>query len=324
MAGHTAFSQTELVSILANYRLGGYRSAKPFIHGTVQTNLLLRTTQGRFVLRYYENRSRNSVLFETDVIRYLNDRPFPCPAPLKNEYGEYVGTYNGHPYVIFEFVEGRHLKHPSATQKRALIRKVAELHNLTGAYRSRYAKYRLNYDIDTCRTLARRKAKAIGTPNAKNKLKWFESELSKLSLPESLLKGICHCDFHVSNVLFKAGKFSALIDFDDANYTFLTFDLVSLIDRVIWPFDPNTWSGFKKGETILDFRAARKIISEYMKYRPLRVVEQKHLFDVFKLSILFDCVWYFARGDAEDFFERRKIEFLNALGRSEFRNRLFT
>ena len=224
---------------------------------------------------------------------------------------------------IFEFVEGRHLKHPSATQKRALIRKVAELHNLTGAYRSRHAQYRLNYDIDTCRTLARRKAKAIGTPNAKNKLKWFESELSKLSLPKSLPKGICHCDFHFSNVLFKDGKFSALIDFDDANYTFLTFDLVSLIDPVVWSFDPNTWSDFKKGETILDFREARKIISEYMRYRPLGVVGEKHLFDVFKLSILFDCVWYFARGDAEDFFERRKIEFLNALGRSEFRNRLF-
>ncbi len=78
MAGHTVFSKTDLVSILANYRLGGYRSAKAFIHGTVQTNLLLRTTQGRFVLRYYENRSRNSVLFEMDVIRYLNGRHFPC------------------------------------------------------------------------------------------------------------------------------------------------------------------------------------------------------------------------------------------------------
>jgi hypothetical protein len=96
-----------------------------------------------------------------------------------------------------------------------------------------------------------------------------------------------------------------------------------LIDPVVWSFDPNTWSNFKKGETIVDFREARKIISEYVKYRPLRVVEQKHLFDVFKLSILFDCVWRFARGDAGDFYERRKIEFLNALGRSEFRNRLF-
>ena len=323
MAGHADILQAPIASILANYDLGRCRSAKPFAHGTVQTNLLLRTATGRFVLRYYGNRSRHSVLFEIDLIRYLSDRHFPCPAAFPNRNGEYIGTYDGYPYVIFEYVEGSHLEHPSSTQKRALIGKVAELHNITRTYRPRYAKYRLNYNADTCRTLWRRKAKAVGTPNAKRKLKWFEGELSKIRLPKSLPKGICHCDFHFSNVLFNNGKFRALIDFDDANYTFLTFDLVSLIDPVVWSFDPNTWSNFKKGETILDFREARKIISEYRKYRPLRVVEQKHLFDVFKLSILFDCVWYFARGDAEDFFERRKIEFLNALGRSEFHHRLF-
>jgi Ser/Thr protein kinase RdoA (MazF antagonist) len=323
MAAHTDIPQTAVVSILANYDLGGYRSSKPILHGTVQTNLLLHTTQGRFVLKYYENRSRNKVLFETDLLRYLNDRHFPCPAAFPNTHGDYVGTYKGKPYVIFEFVEGRHLKHPSATQKRALIRKVAELHNLTRAYQSRYAKYSHCYGIDTCRTLARGKAKAIGTLNAKNKLKWYEGELSKLSLPKSLPKGVCHCDFHFSNVLFTNGKFNALIDFDDANYTFLTFDLAALIDPVVWSFDHNTWPDFKTGEPILDFREARKIISEYMKHRPLRVVEQKHLFDVLKLSILFDCIWRFARGDAEGFFERRKIESLNALGRSEFRNRVF-
>jgi Ser/Thr protein kinase RdoA (MazF antagonist) len=323
MAVKTDISQTDLVHILSNYHLGGYRNAKPFTTGTVQTNVLLQTTKGKFVFKYYENRSEQQVLFESDSIQYLRDRNYPCPAPFKNKHGRIVGTYKGKPYIIFEFVEGRHLKHPSAEQKRALIRKVAELHNLTRAYRSRYTKYRWNYDIDTCRKLARSKAKAINTPSAKGKLKWFEGELSKLSLPKSLPKGICHCDFHFSNVLFNNAKFRALIDFDDANYTFLTFDLVSLIDPVVWSFDPNTWSNFKKGETIVDFREARKIISEYVKYRPLRVVEQKHLFDVFKLSILFDCVWRFARGDAGDFYERRKIEFLNALGRSEFRNRLF-
>jgi homoserine kinase type II len=254
MAAHTDISRAAIVRILAKYDLGGYRSAKPFPQGTVQTNLLLQTTQGRLVFKYYENRSRNSVLFESALLKYLKDKGFPCPAPFKNKHGKFVGTYKGKPYVIFEFVDGRHLKHPSATQKRALIRKVAELHNLTKAYRSRYTKYRLNYDVDTCRTLARRKAKAINTPNAKNKLKWFEGELSKLRLPKSLPKGICHCDFHFSNVLFNNGKFRALIDFDDANYTFLTFDLVALIDAVAWSFDHSTWPNFKKGETILDFR----------------------------------------------------------------------
>lgn len=323
MAVKTNISKTDLVHILSNYHLGGYRNAKPFTTGTVQTNVLLQTTRGEFIFKYYENRSEQQVLFESNLVKYLKDKNYPCPAPFKNKHGKIVGIYKGKPYIIFEFVEGCHLEHPSENQRRELVKKVAELQNLTRAYKPRNTKYRSNRNIDTCRRLARKVARKIGTANARKKLKWFEGELSKLDLPKSLPKGICHSDFHFSNVLFKNGKFRALIDFDDANYTFLTFDLVSLIDPVVWSFDPNTWSDFEPGETILDFREARKIISEYMKYRPLRVVEQKHLVDVFKLSILFDCVWYFARGDAGDFYERRKIEFLKALGRSEFYNRLF-
>jgi Ser/Thr protein kinase RdoA (MazF antagonist) len=51
----------------------------------------------------------------------------------------------------------------------------------------------------------------------------LELELLKLELPVNLSKGICHCDFHVANVLFKENQFEALLDFDDANYFVPTF-----------------------------------------------------------------------------------------------------
>jgi len=41
------------------------------------------------------------------------------------------------------------------------------------------------------------------------------------------------------------------------------------------------------------------------------------------LSILFDCIWYFGRGSAKDFYERRKIEFLNDLGREKYAGAIF-
>jgi homoserine kinase type II len=44
---------------------------------------------------------------------------------------------------------------------------------------------------------------------------------------------------------------------------------------------------------------------------------------VYKLSILFDCVWYFARGGAEDFRERRKAEALTKLGQHRLFDELF-
>jgi Ser/Thr protein kinase RdoA (MazF antagonist) len=128
-----------------------------------------------------------------------------------------------------------------------------------------------------------------------------------------LPKGICHCDFHFSNVLFKGNEFVALLDFDDANYTYLTFDLIGLIEYWAWPHLAER----------LDLARARAIVKEYARHRPLSPIEQQHMYDVYKLSILIDCVWFFSRGSAQDFREKRKIDALNALGRQRFYAALF-
>ena len=60
-----------------------------------------------------------------------------------------------------------------------------------------------------------------------------------------------------------------------------------------------------------------------MQHRPLMDDEKKHLFDIFKLTIMLDCIWYFKRGRTDDFYERRKIDSLNNLGREEFYKRIF-
>lgn len=323
MVVKTNFSKKEFADILSNYNLGEHKKSKPFTTGAVQTNYLLETTKGKFVFKYFENRSINSVLFESNLINYLNKKNFPCPTQYKNKQGKFISIYRNKPFVIFEFIEGKHLKKPNKNQKKQLIRRVAELQKITKDYRPIYKKYRWNYDIELCKNLAQKEAKKINTANSRKKLKWFNKELSRIKLPKSLPKGICHGDFHFSNVLFKEGKFKALIDFDDANYTFLTFDLASLINPFIPAFEWNTWSKFRKDENIFNFNEAKWIVLEYMKSRPLEAVEKKRLFDVFKLVIMLDCIWYFKRGKADDFYEKRKIGYLNHLGREEFYKRIF-
>ena len=215
--------------------------------------------------------------------------------------------------MFFEFIEGQHIDHPNNHHKQQLIQKAAELQNLTRKYHPRYKKYRWNYNVELCRTLARIEAIKINTENAQEKFAWLENQLSTLQLPLSLPKGICHCDFHFSNVLFQENQFAALLDFDDANYTFLEFDLVGLIESWAWHHQSDT----------LDVRQARLIVQEYMKHRTLNVLEQRHLYDVYKLSILIDLVWFFRRGHAKDFYEKRKVDFLNNLGRKKFFDEIF-
>jgi homoserine kinase type II len=323
MAIKTELSRGDFTEILSKYTLGEYGDAQPITAGTVQTNFLLHTTKGKFVFRYYENRSNDSVLFEINLMRYLRDHNYPCPTPCKNKHGAYVDIHNTKPYVIFEFIEGHHIEDPNEDQRRQLIRKVAELQNITKNYRPRNKTHRWNYGIELCKELARKEAQKLATPKAREKLTWFERELSKINLPTSLPKGICHCDFHFSNVLFKDGEFRALLDFDDANYTFLTIDLATLINPFIPAFAWDSWFQFGKDEDVFDFKEARDIVSEYMKHRPLNDNEKRHLFDVYKLSVMFDCVWYFERGEATDFYEKRKIDYLNAIGKDTFYNKLF-
>lgn len=320
----TNFLKEDFVNILSGYNLGKYVDSKPFISGTVQTNFLLCTNTGKYVFRYYENRSEESVLFESNLIKYLKDNKYPCPAPLGNNKGGFVGKYNEKPFVIFEFVEGEHLENSTESQKKQLIENVAKLQNITKNYDPQYKEYRWNYDLELCKELAQKEADKINTNNAKEKLVWFEEELKRIDLPNTLPKGICHCDFHFSNILFKNGSFNALIDFDDANYTYLTFDLASLLNPFISDFEWDTWSKFKKDDDVFNFEEAREVIQEYMKHRPLDSNEKRYLFDVFKLSIMFDCIWRFERGDAEDFYEKTKIEYLNILGREGFYNELFS
>jgi len=314
MAVKTTFLDEEFIQILVNYELGDLQKSEPISKGTVQTNFVLHTTKGKFIFRYYENRTKESVLFECNLIKYLKTHNYPCPNVFDDNQGEFVGEHKGKPYAIFEFVEGSHLENPNEDQKNQLIEKVAELHNLTKDYTPVNKQFRWNYNVELCRELAKKEAAKINTPDSKLKLTWFENELAKQEFPESLPKGICHCDFHFSNVLFKDDKFAALIDFDDANYTYLLFDLVGLIESEAWVRDKDDG---------LNFELAKKAVSEYTKYRQLSNVEQKHLFDVYKLSILFDCIWYFGRGNSKDFFEKRKIDFLNNLGRDKFQNLLF-
>jgi len=313
VAVKTQFTHDDFKSILAQYDVGAYTDSQAIQQGTVQTNYIVGTTQGKFVLRYYEVRSKESVLFESDLLAYLASHQYPCPRQVKNLHGAYVGFYHERPYVLFEFLEGQHVERPSAYQNQQLIQKAAELQKLTEGYDSAYVAHRWNYTPDLCHELAQIEADKLNTEEGREKFIWLERELGRLDLPESIPRGICHCDFHFSNVLFQGEEFIALLDFDDANHTYLQFDLVVLVEYWAWPHKKD----------ILNIEAAREVVAEYTKHRPLGLDERRHLFDVYKLSILFDCVWYFSRGSGESFRERKKIEHLDNLGRQRFYEGIF-
>jgi homoserine kinase type II len=134
--------------------------------------------------------------------------------------------------------------------------------------------------------------------------KWFKSELEKLEFPATLPKGLCHADLNYGNFLFRNGKVVAVLDFDMSFYTYLIYDVASLIYWWAWPPEKN----FKENQ-------ATQIVKEYLKWRELSAEEKEHIYDVLKLITLLGISW-----SEESDFENSKtnIDFLNSLGREKF------
>lgn len=322
MAAQTRLSEEELSRIVDQYELGAFESAAGIAEGNVQTNILIRTTSGNFVLKYYESRSIDYVRFECELVQFLRQHRFPCPTYLRNRDGDFISVYRGKPFVVSVFESGDKVEQPTWVQRRQLVHAVAQLNLMSKDFKSDYTRHRWNYDPLLCVRLAEDKAKTSSSIHATSKLDWIRLESKRLVLPDGLPKCICHSDFHFSNVLYDGEMLKSVIDWDDANYTYTMFDLVTLIDPFIEAFNWETWEQFGKNDDVFDFAESRRIVQEYGRCRRLSAAETESVFDVFKLGILLDAVWYFDRAGTDSFYEKRKLEYLDGLGRQRFRESL--
>ena len=304
------FTEENFAGILADYDLGIFKESGPFKQGAVQTNILLVTTKGEFVFRYYESRSERYARFEVDLLQYLVEHGYPCPAPIENIHGGFIGAYQDKPFALFAFLEGEHSE--SEGNGEQIAQAIGQLHTITIGYRPDCYEVRDSYDPLSCWNNATSNAKKIASSaEAEARLAWLRAELDILELPEDLPKGVCHCDTHHSNFLYKGDKLVAVLDFDDASYIYLLYDVANMLFFWAWPDKGN-----------LSFDKARELLRAYEQYRKLTTTEMKHLYDVLKMVIFMGIGWFM--DDDEDYFNsKRKVELLGSMGREAFYNRMF-
>lgn len=322
MAVKTKLQLEEIEEMLSVYNIGADISAEPVLAGSVETNYRIQTETGRYILKYYEERTMEQVAFEKRLCDMLGQKAFPC-AKVIPTVDDQVPVYAGKPYLLFTYVEGQSIPEKNEEQTQNLIEQIALFLQITKNQKLEGYEKRLTYCPKTCQELVHKKVLEIGEENAIQKERWYLEELNRLELPETLTMGICHSDYDVSNILFEGNEVRAIIDFDDANYTYLYFDIVSFINFFRQDFTHDTWWKFKPEEEILDFEEARKVLKIFQRKHDLSEIDRWHMYDILKLGILVDCIWYFSRGEYQDFYEKRKIDALNRMERGTFYLKLF-
>ncbi|KFC62550.1 Homoserine kinase [Devosia sp. LC5] len=302
MAVRTTISERDFPAILSNYDVGGYQNFRTFANGAGQTTLLLETDGGKYVLRYYENRTEQHVDFEVQLFAFLRDKRYPVPAILKSRTGQFAGTYRGKPYVLMELISGEHGRNPNdhfdAEQAASVVESVAGLHILTKEYRPQCFLNREAFDAAYCWRQFQKKHQDLTETEAGL---WFKAELDSLTFPADMPRGLCHADLNFGNFLLRENEVVAVLDFDMSFYGPLIYDVASLI--YWWAMPPADG---------LRVEVARFIIAEYGKHRPLSDSEKEHLIDALKLIVLLGISW----GDRSEIDrERAKVELLASASR---------
>ena len=93
MAVYTEVSDEELSAYLARYDLGELLACKGIAEGVENSNFLLHTDAGFFILTLYEKRvDTRDLPFFLGLMEHLSDHGVICPQPVHARDGSALGT----------------------------------------------------------------------------------------------------------------------------------------------------------------------------------------------------------------------------------------
>lgn len=265
MAVYTDVTEGELEVFLRNYPVGELLSYKGIAEGTENSNFLLHTTKGAYILTLYEKRVEKSDLpFFLGLMQHLAHKGLSCPLPVDGIDGNVIGTLAGRPAVIITFLEGMWLRRPQVVHCREVGKALAEMH-VAG---QDFAMTRRNaLAIDGWRKLwdaSRARADEV-EPGLANEVDADFAEFSR-SWPTDLPSGVIHADLFPDNVFFLGDELSGLIDFYFACNDFYAYDLATCLNA--WCFEKDFSFNLTKGTALLE---------GYQSVRPLSEAEKAAL-----------------------------------------------
>jgi homoserine kinase type II len=286
MAVYTDVTADDLADFLTGYDIGELLSYKGIAEGVENSNFLVHTSRGYFILTLYERRVHAADLpFFLGLMEHLANRGLTCPLPVKNRRGETLGKIAGRPAAIITFLEGMWIRRPAAAHCAGVGEALARMH-LAGADFGLKRPNALSVEgwrrlYESCRERAHEVQRDLS--------QFIEQELIHLEVvwPRDLPQGVIHADLFPDNVFFLGDKLSGLIDFYFACTDALAYDVAICLNA--WCFETDHSYNVTKG---------RALLQSYDKLRPLSR-EERRLFPVL------------ARGAALRFLLTRLVDWLN-------------
>lgn len=261
MAVYTDITDAELAAFLADYDLGAPTRFEGIAEGVENSNFLLETVAGRYVLTVYERRVRADQLpFFLGLMAWLAARGFPSAPPIADRQGRRLKSVRGKPAALAAFLPGHSVRRPTRSHCRQAGEGLAWLHLSARGYPGRRENDlgRLAWPGLFAPLSAQAEALKPGLAAT------IAADLALFarSWPAGLPQGIVHADYFPDNVFFADGRFAGAIDFYFAAWDTLAYDIGVAL---------NAWCFSDDGA--FDTAAAGAFVDGYRLRRPLSAEE---------------------------------------------------
>jgi homoserine kinase type II len=257
MAVYTDLSDEDLAGLLSAYALGPALSLKGIAEGVENSNFLLDTPAGRFILTVFERRVQAEDLpFFMGVMEHLAKAGVPAPRPIRTRDGALTTHVRAKPCAIISFLNGLSPNRPSPAQCRALGASLAGLHLGLADFPLKRANALTvsAWGLLVRPRLAQAEALRPGLAQSLNEdLHALES-----GWPCGLPEGVIHADLFPDNVLFAGEAVGGLIDFYFACHDALAYDVAVCLNA--WCFESDRSFNITKGAALLaGYRSQRAL-----------------------------------------------------------------
>lgn len=286
MAVYTEVDDEALEAFVEGYDIGAILSCKGIAEGVENSNYLIQTQCGSFILTLYEKRvAEEDLPFFLGLMEHLAAKDIPCPTPVHGHDGKALRRLCGRPAAIVTFLEGMWPRRIRPEHCRGVGEALARMH-LAGRDFGMHRKNALS--VEGWRPLLDASAPRADEvqPGLAERL-YRELDYLEANWPDDLPRGICHADLFPDNVFFIGDRLSGLIDFYFACTEFLAYDLAICM---------NAWCFERDGS--FNATKARHMLSTYRRVRPITAAELAAL-------------PVFARGSALRFLLTRLYDWLN-------------
>ncbi len=261
MAVYTEIPDDEFDAFMSAYDLGEVLAVKGIAEGVENSNFLLSTAKGQFILTLYEKRVDPADLpFFLGLMEHLAQNGISCPLPVKDKAGVALKRLAGRPAAIVTFLTGVGIRRARAEQCGQVGTALARLHLAGDGFA---LKRRNALSVSGWRPLFDACGGRANTvqPGLEEEI---AAELAYLEAhwPAGLPEGVIHADLFPDNVFFLGGKLSGLIDFYFACNDMLAYDAAICINA--WCFE---------ADGSLNVTKARSLLAGYQSVRPFTADE---------------------------------------------------